>query len=190
MEEPAMSIRLMGYSHYMGPGSGMGPGSMGSNKLCISVHIGLGEEQGFGPIVTGRNEVVAKVIFLHLFVILFTGKRCLPQCMLGYQPPGVDTPQEQTPPRSRHPPGPETTPLGADPPQEQTPSGSRHPPRADTPPRGRHPPDGRHPLPGADIRPESRLQHMQPVRILLECILVSYCATPVPCTGPYHVQCD
>ena len=33
-------------------------------------------------IFTGRNEVVAKVIFLHLFVILFTGG-CLPQCMLG-----------------------------------------------------------------------------------------------------------
>ena len=173
-----MSIRLMGYSHYMGPGPGMGPGSMGSNKLCISVHIGLGEGQGFGPIVTGCNEVVAKVIFLHLFVILFTGKRCLPQCMLGYQPPGADTPLDQTPP-----------PPGSRSPQEQTPSGSR-------PPQSRHPPEADTPLmadtpiPGADIPPESRLQHMQPVRILLECILVSYCATPVPCTGPYHVQCD
>ena len=52
----------------------------------------------------GRNEVVAKVIFLHLSVILFTGG-VLPQCMLGYHPqtpdppwtpdpPGADTPRE------------------------------------------------------------------------------------------------
>ena len=33
-------------------------------------------EKPFGKkctLITGRNEVVAKVIFLHLFVILFTG---------------------------------------------------------------------------------------------------------------------
>ena len=51
-------------------------------------------------IFTGRNEVVAKVIFLHLFVILFTGG-VLPQCMLGYHPPRPDTtpppPGKQTP---------------------------------------------------------------------------------------------
>ena len=29
-------------------------------------------------VITGRNEVVAKVIFLHLFVILFTGGCLLP----------------------------------------------------------------------------------------------------------------
>ena len=43
--------------------------------------------------ITVRNEV-AKVIFLHLSVILFTGGGGgLPQCMLGYH-----TPPEQTPP--------------------------------------------------------------------------------------------
>ena len=36
------------------------------------------------------NEVWSKVIFLHLFVILFTGG--LPQCMLGCHPPGPGTP--------------------------------------------------------------------------------------------------
>ena len=57
--------------------------------------------------ITGRNEVVAKVMFLHLFVILFTGGGCLPRCMLGYHtPPGADTPQSRppgadTPPRIR-----------------------------------------------------------------------------------------
>ena len=71
------------------------------------------------PIFTVRNEV-AKVMFLHLSVILFTG-RGLPQCMLGYHPLGAGTP------RTRHPPG------------------SRHPPRADTPPT-RHPAGSRYPL--------------------------------------------
>ena len=105
------------------------------------------------PLVTGRNEVVAKVIFLHLFVILFTGGGfCLNACW--------DTPPRtrQTPP---HPPGPgRPTPP---PPRDQTPP---PPPRdlADPPPRDL-----------ADPPPGSRLQHRvyeRPVRILLECILV------------------
>ena len=53
----------------------------------------------------------AKVMFLQASVILSTTGRCLPQWMLGYHPPGADTP-----PGSRHPPG-------ADPPR------SRHPPK-------------------------------------------------------------
>ena len=86
-------------------------------------------------IITSRNEVVAKVTFLHLSAILFTGGGCLPQCMLGYHPPGSRHPQ------SRHPPGadpPEQTPLGADTPQGQTPPRSRPPPEQ-TPPGSRHP---------------------------------------------------
>ena len=98
---------------------------------------------------------MAKVIFLHLSVILFTGG-CLPQCMLGYHtPPEQTLPLEQTPhweqtsptsrhtspqsrhtPKSRHPL--EQTPL------EQTPSNSR-PPRADTPQEQTTPPQGPHP---------------------------------------------
>ena len=77
-------------------------------------------------IFTARNEVVAKVIFLHLFVILFTGG-VLPQCMLGYHPPGTRPPEEQTPP------GADTTPPGADTtPQDQTPLGTK-PPRDQSP---------------------------------------------------------
>ena len=62
---------------------------------------------------TGCNEVVAKVIFLHLVVILFTWGG-LPQCMLGchtptgsrHTPPRADTPPEQTPPwEQTHTPG-------------------------------------------------------------------------------------
>ena len=75
----------------------------------------------------------------------------LPQCMLGYHPPGADPPGPGTPPPpgTRPPPGP----------------GRPLPP----PGPGRHPPGpGRHP-------PGSRLQNTvyeRPVRILLECILV------------------
>ena len=80
-------------------------------------------------VVTGRNEVVAKVMFLLVSVILLT-RGCLSQCMLGYH----------TPPPSRHP-------------------------------------------PGADPHPGSRLRHTVnewPVRILLECILVSSHCTLLP----------
>ena len=97
-------------------------------------------------LVTGCNEVVAKVIFLHLSVILLTGG-VLPQCMLGYHPPpGADT----TTPWSRHPP--EQTPLGPDPPGADT-----------TRPQDQTPPPG--------SRPQYTV-YERPVRILLECILV------------------
>ena len=77
----------------------------------------------------------AKVMFLQASVILSTGE-CLPQCMLGYHPPG-----------SGHPLGADTPP-GANTPRDQTSPGGRHPPPgADTPPGTRHP------LPGADTPP-------------------------------------
>ena len=54
-------------------------------------------------LITGRNEVVAKVLFLLVCVILFT-RGGLPQCMLGYPSPNPppspregDTPQEADP---------------------------------------------------------------------------------------------
>ena len=59
-----------------------------------------------------------KVMFLQASVILLTGGGCLPQCMLGYIPPG-----------SRHPPGADTHPKSRHPqsrhPPEQTPSNRR-----------------------------------------------------------------
>ena len=70
-------------------------------------------------IFTGHNEVVAKVIFLNLFVILFMGG-CLPQCMLGCHPQGTDTPRADTP-QEQIPPQRADTPPRADSPQEQTP---------------------------------------------------------------------
>ena len=52
-------------------------------------------------LVTGRNEFVAKVIFLHLSVILFTGGGDLLECMLGRRhPPGKEAPL----PRKKAPP--------------------------------------------------------------------------------------
>ena len=65
---------------------------------------------------TGRNEVVAKVMCLLEFVILFTGGwGCLPQCMLGYHPlPGADIPLRADTPPSRPP--------RADTPPEQIPT--------------------------------------------------------------------
>ena len=102
----------------------------------------------------------AKVMFLQVCVILFTGGGCLPQCMLGYHPPPEQTPPSWSRPRpgSRHPPG-------------SRPPGSRHPPRSRHPPPSRH----THPQEQTPPPPGSRLRHTvneRPVRILLECILV------------------
>ena len=129
-------------------------------------------------IFTGRNEVVAKVIFLHLSVILFRGGVCLSACWdtnpLGADPPGADPPGADPPgadtPQSRHPPE-------QIPPPDQTPLPEQTPPRADTP-RSRHPPGADTPRADTHLPPSppgSRLQHTvyeRPVRILLECILV------------------
>ena len=55
-------------------------------------------------IFTVRNEV-AKVMFFTC--VCPHGRGCLPQCMLGYHPPGADPEQtspEQTPPRADTPP--------------------------------------------------------------------------------------
>ena len=74
-------------------------------------------------IITGRNEVVAKVIFLHLSVILFMGGVCLSACWdttpLEQAPHREQTPTEQTPSRTRHPL--DQTPPRPDTPQDQTP---------------------------------------------------------------------
>ena len=149
-----------------------------------------------GKLITGRNEVVAKVIFLHLSVILFTGGVCLNACwdtnppLPGSRPlPGADTPSpEQTPPRSRHPTTPPfraDTPSSRHPPRADPPGSTHHPradpPGADTTPRSRHPPQEQTPprsrqVPPSPPPPRSRLQHTvyeRPVRILLECNLVN-----------------
>ena len=109
---------------------------------------------------TGRNEVVAKVIFLHLSVILFTGGgRGSAQCMLGYHHPPEQTPPGPNPPRSRHPP--EQTPLLPDPPRTRPPGADTTPLGLDPSPPGPDPPRADPPEqthPRADT-PRTRLQH-------------------------------
>ena len=128
----------------------------------------------WNKIITGRNEVVAKVMFLHVSVILFTGGA-------SGEPPRT----RQTPPL-----GPRRTPLQT----RQTPPGPRRTPppdQADPPGPDRHPPwdQGEPPLQTrqtppdqADPPPGRTLQHTvneRPVRILLECILVLYFISPL-----------
>ena len=121
---------------------------LSSSSFCPEIPIGVfitlypeAPEGYLVPFITGRNEVVAKVIFLHLFVILFTGGGgVLSQCMLGYQPPRI----RHQPPRPGRPP--RITP----PPPLRT--------RQTSPP------------PGSDPSGPGRLQHTvyeRPVRILL-----------------------
>ena len=107
--------------------------------------------------ITGRNEVVAKVMFLQVSVIHSVhrgGGGGLPQCMLGYHPLGPG-----------RPPLDQADPLG----QADTPQTRQTPP---SPGPGRNPPrPGRHPPgPGRPPSPGSRLQHMvyeRPVRSTL-----------------------
>ena len=126
------------------------------NALLLKIYVSI-----VTIVITGCNEVVAKVIFLHLFVILFTGGDvCLSACWdttpLDQTPPGADTPQSRHPPdqtpQTRHPLGadtPRSRPPGADTPQtrhppNQTPPGADTCPGADTPQPD--PPGSRHPL--------------------------------------------
>ena len=142
------------------------------------------------PIITGRNEAIHSV---H--------RGGLPQCMLGYNPPRGQPPRSRHTPswdhtpleHLEHPPGPPpgphpprpppqtTPPLGHPPEQTHTPLGP-HPPGADIQPPGPHPPPPEHPSPTP--HPKSRLQHTvyeRPVRILLECILV---------TNSFQILCE
>ena len=108
----------------------------------------------FLKLITGRNEVVAKVMFLQVCVCP-RGGGCLPQCMLGCHappPPDGGTPRMENPPRTRQtppqmeepPPGtrqtppdgePPTPPDQADPPPDGEPPGTRQ-----TPPPGKQTP--------------------------------------------------
>ena len=148
--------------------------------------------EGDDFVFTGRNKVVAKVIFLHMFVILFTGG-VLPQCMLGYQPPqpgppGSDTtPQDQTPPHPRnqadtpgtrqtpHPPS-DTPPPGSD----TTPPGpGRHPPRTrQIPPDQTPPPTPRKQTPAYGLRAAGT--HPTGMHSCSSDSIISNCAVPFP----------
>ena len=87
-------------------------------------------------VITVRNEV-AKVMFLHLSVILSTGGSASVHAGISPPPPPSGTrhpPGADTPPQSRHPP--EQTPPRADTPQSRHPFWEQAPPWDQAP----HPP--------------------------------------------------
>ena len=108
-----------------------------------------------GYLITGRNEIVAMVIFLHLSVILFTGGRgvgfCFNACWDTNPPPPTRQPPprtRQTRPGTRPPPGPGRPPLTRQTPPGPDPPGSGRPPPGTRPPRtGRSPRDQTPPPP-------------------------------------------
>ena len=120
-------------------------------------------------IYTGRNEVVAKVIFLHLSVILFTGGVCLSACW-----------DATTTPLPRRPPPTKETPLSRRPPVKETPSAKetplpRRPSEGGTPLEGGIPLcQGHLPCQGDPLgRSPRHTVNERPVHILLEGILLS-----------------
>ena len=121
--------------------------------------------------ITGRNEVVAKVMFYRCVSVHRGGGGRVSASVHAGMPDPPWT--RQIPPGSgRHPLTRQTPWISQTPPRtRQNPPGPARPPRArQTPPGPGRPPQG------------SRLQHTvyeRPVRILLECILVR-CAMTIP----------
>ena len=117
-------------------------------------------------VITVHNEV-AKVMFLHLSVILFTGRGVVPQCMLGYHPPEAHTPLEAHPP--------EAHPLWEAPPRRHAPW-EAHTPRRHFPQEAHTQPweasPRKHTPPWEAHCPQEMATGVQTVHILLECILV------------------
>ena len=118
------------------------------------------------------SEVWGKVIFLHLFVILFTGGG-RPQCMLGCPLGPGRHPLDHAPPGTMHPPDQVDTLLGPG-----RPPGTMHPPRTMHPPGPGRPPQEQADPPGPGRHPPAQSMlgntvNAWVVRILLECNLVS-----------------
>ena len=119
---------------------------MSANKIEFMSMIHLFETLClvFFLIIIGRNEVVAKVMFLHVSVILFTGG----------ESPGRENPpppdRENPPPRPGRPPGP-----GRPPPAGRTPRTRQTPPNQADPPGPGRPPQDQAPSPG---KPDFRIR--------------------------------
>ena len=125
-------------------------------------------------IITGRNEVVAKVMSLLVSVILSTGGVCLSACWdtatppkkeappgqgdpLPIRPPCQETPLPRRPPK-RRPPAKETL-WKENPPKRRHSPKKEEPPTKETPPKKEGPPPGPHPrgkLRGIRSRPTSK----------------------------------
>ena len=111
-------------------------------------------------LITGRNDVVAKVMFLLVSVILSTGGVCLSACWDAATSQEGGTPQPRRPPLPRrHPPVPRRPPCLGDPPQKETPQKEapqeggtpsqgdplpRRLPQKEAPPQEGDPPPGPH----------------------------------------------
>ena len=109
----------------------------------LHIVVSNAQQKTLSWVITAPPEVVVKVMFLLVSVILSTAGEggCLPLCSTGIPPLGADTPPGADP-QSR-PPW-DQTPPGADTPREDTPPSCRRP-RADDPlradtPWSRHPP--------------------------------------------------
>ena len=89
------------------------PGNRGNQEILFSWRLRIG-------IITGRNEVMAKVMFLLVSVILLTGGVSA-SVHAGIPHP----PWEQTPPREQTSPGADTPRADTPHPWEQTPPRSR-----------------------------------------------------------------
>ena len=134
--------------------------SISTKRLPIKPPISKMPRNDGVTVFTGRNEVVAKVMFLQVCVCP-QGGGCLPQCMLGCHnpprwrtPPGWRAPLDGEPPRMENlpprwrtppdgePPRMENTPRMENPPDGEPPPWMENPP---TPPEWRTPPDGEPP---------------------------------------------
>ena len=89
--------------------------------------------------ITGRNEVVAKVMFLLVSVILSTGGSPCKMTPGRRHPPARRPPWKEAPPGKEAPPCKETPPQKENPPARRPP-GRSHPPRARKPPQKESPP--------------------------------------------------
>ena len=138
----------------------------GANKLHILSSVLLSQSFIYKQrVITGRNEVVAKVMFLLMSVILSMGGSPAGRTPLAGRTPWQGGPW-QGDPLARRPPA-RRTPWQGDPPGKEAPLAGR-PPLARRPPwQGETPPAGRTPRPRHTV-------NEWPVRILLECILVYF----------------
>ena len=129
-------------------------------------------KQAESQLLPPANEVWGKVIFLHLFVILFGGSTWAGTSRQVHSPSGPGTPPSgQGTPRQVHPPGAGTPPwdqvhpLGpGTPPWDQV-----HPQDQVHPPQTRYTPHPAHSMLGDTVNARA-------VRIPLDCILAYSCA--------------
>ena len=112
---------------------------VGRHQKCFQHEMSL-----YQNIVTGRNEVVAKVMFLQASVILSTGGFPAGRAPLGRKTPLARRPPRQGDPLASRPPQAGRPPLASRPPGQGDPPGRENPPGWETPlarrPPGRKPP--------------------------------------------------